>query len=501
MKRIYTLLLLTLLAGSACEKLLDIQPEGTISGSVLTDATSIQQALNGAYYNLGGIHNGASGGELLGGDFIVIPMLLGHLGGQEITWESVLAGGYVQFANSEEVSALNDRVAANWLRAYETLSMVNDILANVSKIADNNIRNRVEGEALAMRGVLYFEMVRLWAPQYADDTQNSPALPLLTEPVLSVADIGVEPFATVGQVYTQAQTDLEQASVLLQPFGKNGTGLSYYACQAWLCRLHMQKNDYPAAVTAANNVINGNTYQLTGSALDAFNNPSNSTEDIFAIQQTLANNAGDRSAGNGITAFYSSLNESGLGVLGVLSTAFSSPFLVNQPDFEDEDVRGSFQTGVTATTPVSSITAAFYRNQINNLDELWSSSKYLRGDHVIPVIRLAEVHLNRAEALFESNPDVINPTALTDLNATRTRAGLSALQATDFADALAFYDALVLERKRELFLEGHLLHDLKRRRSYLEDEDIFVGSLFNRIDPLTLTLPVPQAERNVRGGG
>ena len=61
---------------SSCDSLLDAEAENTISGNIYTDAENLQKALNGAYYTFTGISDGSEGGELLGGDFIIIPELL-----------------------------------------------------------------------------------------------------------------------------------------------------------------------------------------------------------------------------------------------------------------------------------------------------------------------------------------------------------------------------------------------------------------------------------------
>lgn len=507
MKLYHTILSLTLVFAFSCDRLLEVEPEGNISGDALNDEKSIQQSLTGAYYNLAGIHDGSSGGELLGGDFIMIPTLLAHFGGsgvREIGWESTDAPQYSVFVDNRKIPGINERVNANWLRAYETISAVNTVLANVRKISNTTQRNRIEGEALGIRGLLYFEMVRLWAPQYSEETLNTPALPLLLDPVLSVSDLQSIERSSVQQVYERAQEDLETASVLLQPFGKNATGISYYACQAYLTRLFMHKGTYEAAWSAANNIINTDLYALTPTPMDAFNNPSNSSEDILAIQQSLSNNTGDRSSGMGLTAFYSSLAESGLGTFHIYQASlYESPdpdltgFYGNNPAFSSSDLRSNTDLSVTINTPTSSITSAFYPSLINKQEGLLSSAKYLSANHVIPVIRLAEVLLNRAESIFETNPSVIDPIALSDLNQVRERSGLTALSEGHFnGDPAAFYDSIVIEKKRELLFEGSLLHDLKRRRSQKNDNDIFIGTLLNKIDPtaLELVLPVPQAE-------
>ncbi|MDH5608019.1 MAG: RagB/SusD family nutrient uptake outer membrane protein [Cyclobacteriaceae bacterium] len=491
-----TILAFILLILSSCSGLLDIEVEGQISGDVLKDTPSIEQALIGAYYSFGGISNQDEGGELFGGDFMVIPTLLAHANSLEIFWSSVQAPPYANFLDKNILST-NLRVAANWKRAYEVINMVNSILANIEKVDNATDKARIQGEAMAMRGILYFEMVRLWAPQYDANgiiPTSHEAIPLLTSPILDVNEIQTPTLSTIEQVYNQAETDLTQASTLLLPFGKNSTRLSYYACQAYLSRLSLQKNDYPAALVYSDKVISSAEFALAASPQAAFHNTANSPEDIFAIQQTLANHTGDRTTGTGITTFYSSLTESGLGVFAVLKSSLSSTSLINSPRFSQQDLRASIDTMVTNNATSTQITTAFYRNLANNYNELLSPAKYVRTDHVLPIIRLAEMYLVRAEAEYETNG--LSQKALDDLNQVRTRAGLTPVLLTDFTNPALFFDSLAIERTRELLYEGQLLHDLKRWGGY-------VGTTFNPADPWDnkFILPLPQSERDAWQSG
>ncbi len=74
----------------------------------------------------------------------------------------------------------------------------------------------------------------------------------------------------------------------------------------------------------------------------------------------------------------------------------------------------------------------------------------------IPVIRVSEMYLNRAEALARSGNAA---GALTDLNVIRTRAGLPA--ATDLTGA-ALITEILKQRRLELAFEGHRFFDMKR---------------------------------------
>ncbi|MEQ8552691.1 MAG: RagB/SusD family nutrient uptake outer membrane protein [Cyclobacteriaceae bacterium] len=504
MKKFYqypSILFIVLFSG--CSNLLDIEAENTISGDLYTDTESIQQALTGAYYTFTGISDGATGGELLGGDFIIIPELMARVSptssAQEYRWETVLApSAYRDFVN-KDILQTNSRVQANWQRAFEAINTVNNIIANIDKVNDANEKNRIHGEALAIRGVLLFEMVILWAPDYNADgvtPTTTGAFPFRTEPItdinqiekLSSADI-----KSIDAVYNQAEEDLIEASNLLEPFGKNGTNLSYYACQGYLAKLNLQKGEYGTAEDYCDEIIDNGPYALMSSPLLAFNNTANSTEDIFAIQQTLANNVGDRSSGFGLTAYFSSLTESGIGVYRPFSNTFTSDSWFNSPFFEDADIRGSIKADADSSTTSSEVNTAYYKSVVDNFAGIVSTAKYMSSSNVLPVLRLAEVHLIRAEANFENlGAAIVSPKALGDLNEIRTRAGISGLLLTDFPDPLAFFDSLVVERTREFMHEGMLLEDLKRWGAY----DYLIGRSSNSFHPWDerFVLPIPQSE-------
>jgi hypothetical protein len=76
----------------------------------------------------------------------------------------------------------------------------------------------------------------------------------------------------------------------------------------------------------------------------------------------------------------------------------------------------------------------------------------------IPVIRISEMYLNRAEANYELG-NIAG--ALADINLIRTRSGLTALAAT--VTGAPLLAEILRQRRLELAFEGHRFFDLKRR--------------------------------------
>ena len=90
---------------------------------------------------------------------------------------------------------------------------------------------------------------------------------------------------------------------------------------------------------------------------------------------------------------------------------------------------------------------------------IWTADKYSTLSTVMPIARYAEAQLIIADAKLAAN-DV--PGAVAAINAARaTHPGLPPYDATG-QTAAQVLTQLVEERRRELFLEGHRLGDLRR---------------------------------------
>jgi hypothetical protein len=88
-----------------------------------------------------------------------------------------------------------------------------------------------------------------------------------------------------------------------------------------------------------------------------------------------------------------------------------------------------------------------------------------------PVIRYAEVLLNRSEALVRAGGNVTQE-AVDLLNAVRTRSFAAGAYTTgSFANAAAFYDAVFMERNMEFLGEGFRNMDLMRLGQTIPGKD------------------------------
>jgi len=249
----------------------------------------------------------------------------------------------------------------------------------------------------------------------------------------------------LASVYAQIISDLTDA-VSLMP-DTNDFFADKYSAQAILARVYLQQGNFAGARDAAHDVIMNSGHTLMPSYAAAFNHDNDEAEDVFAFQVT------SQTGTNRLISHYASEENGGRG--GDISVNQAFIDLFDDP----ADVRANFfytspQTGGRLTLK--------YTNQFGNLI----------------LVRLAEMHLIRAEGNFESS-STIGMSPLADLNAVRARSTGTMLTGP-------VTKAMILnERILELSFEGFSIHDVVRTQGSVD------GFAYNANE---LTFPIPQSE-------
>lgn len=427
-------LILIIFGVQGCADNLDLQPEQSLSPDVVTsNAANIQNLLVGIY-------DEAGQADSYGGDLNLGTELLASDG--NLSWNGTFEAP-ATFIEKQMVAA-NGFVEDYWLNAYEVSNQANLVLESLEIIEDADDRARIEGEAKFLRAVAYFDLARLFGLPYTQGGQNSqPAAPIVLEAVVDASQIEFPSRNSVEEVYALVISDLNDAYDLLPD--SNGFFADKYSAQALLARVYLQQGNYVAARDAANDVLENSGHTLTADFASAFNNFEGSEEDIFVWQITSQDGVND------MNLFWATQEFGGRS--GNPDISINNSHLEIYDDENDE--RGTF----------------FYEG-----DET-ATTKWQEQFAVIPFLRIAEMHLIRAEANFREGTSVgLAPEA--EINALRARSGASALNGIDLQD-------IIDERKRELSFEGFMLDDIKR----LEGN---VGAL--SYDDPKLVMPVPQRE-------
>jgi hypothetical protein len=443
---IFTCIAIGLIA-IGCEKKLDVQPyQGLSDQKALLTESDVSGTLVGAY-------DAVSSGSAYGGDMMVLNDLIGNK--TNIRFTGTFAG--LNDAYNTIMTANNSFAASTWSSAYNTINVSNNVLENLDKVTSSATRkNSVEGQALFLRASMYFELLKLYAKAYNDGTPSTnlgvPLVLTATKSPITSADYKAR--ATVQAVYTQVITDLVKAESLMP--STNSKFATKWAAAAQLSRVYLAMQNYTAAAAAADRVIAGSGKTLTSEYKNnwfTYINFGGVTPNEYIFYIKLTNQDGT----NSLNTYY------GRTVSGITGSAGRSDMKIQTAhlsNYESTDVRRAFF-----------VISGGNRYTQKHLDRF--------GD--VPVIRLAEMYLTRAEANFRQNT-AVGATPLADVNLIRKRAGLADLTAVTL-------DAILKERAAELALEGSNLFESQRLKKSLGNSAVPVAW-----NSPKLIMPIPQRE-------
>lgn len=438
--RILSVVLLLSAGFSSCEKLLETDLNDRIpNDQAITSTRDLQLVLNGAY-------DGLQSGSLLGGNPVIYAELLADdaIVGNE---QKLNRFGKYEIYTMTTSPQINE-IASFWSTAYSTINRAN----NVIYVIDNNLvddseyaasKDRLKGEALFIRAVAHFELVRFFAKPY--DVENIGGntqlgipyrlLPSFTPDSLDAARESVE------DVYVKIKADLANAKTLLESAGamtSNSTA-SAMSATALLARVCFFSGDYTNAAQYADEVIESTYYELSDDVTEIFKLSGNeyNPEVIFQIVNIQTDN------NNSMIDAYSRAKNPLFQTTAALYNMYGA-----------NDTRRSL------------LNKYFVLYYIKKYDETLTDGVSQPLNRVY--IRLAEMHLIRAEANLLPGGSDNAVDAFDSYNALRQRAFGSNYNPETVAlnDLL---DSVRNERRRELCFEGDRYHNLKRLHLPLRD--------------------------------
>ena len=447
----YLVALLAFVTIGCSEDFLELSPNQSVADTeALVSLDDFRSSITAAY-------NGMSDADYYGRYFFLVPDVM-----SDDVKQHPSANRAKDYA--EYIAVVGDGIARNmWQEMFQEINALNAIInAEVDLPATVQADvNHIVGEAYAMRGQVYFDMVRMFAQHY---TFTSDASHLGVPIVLEFDQFNEPSRNSVAEVYAQVISDMQQALTLITDTSRSGTTstLSRTAVQALLARVYLYMEDWSNAAAMADAVIASGRYTLVpnGNYLSSWASDF-SSESIFEIAMTENDNRGSDALGRMyIVEGYGDYLPAG----DIVSL------------YAADDARA----GWFIDDPVLSGDYAPFR-----------MNKYpsIAGTDNTKVIRLSEVHLIRAEA----NAQLGNTAqAQADVDLIRQRAQPSAAAVT--ATGAALIDEVLLERRKELAFEGQRLWDLMRYK-----QDVVRTNCTAPICTITypnnrVILPIPEAE-------
>ncbi len=391
-----------------------------------------------------------------------------------------------------------------WSGAYKVVGAANfgiGILEGMD--LDESVKNSFIGELKFLRALAYYDLTFNFKDVILNVTNSSENLPVSPQ-----ADIIAHILKDLG----------EAISVLPNAGVYSGVGRATKDAAIGLrAKVHLNAKNWAEAAADANTIIGTGDYDLfpAGSLVELYDDVNRSDNEwIFVIQSETSQSG----ATNTIPWFALSgdWQRGGWGNLRV-SNDFYKSF-----DLNDERrglIANGFQDGRKRTsedgdryfalpgTPEYDALAVDTAANIIDLRELTSMPfiKYSGGHDRFepakggasgtnyPILRYADILLTRAEALNETGDQ---PGAIALVNQVRTRAGIPVIAGLD---QTALRDAILEERAKELFMEGHRRLDLIRSGKYIELwkaglEGKYPGSDFSYLKADKTYFPIPQVE-------
>jgi tetratricopeptide (TPR) repeat protein len=369
---------------------------------------------------------------------------------------------------------------------YSTVNEANNIIEDIGSLdlsAENpqDVRDRIRGEALFLRGMAYFDLVRIYGymPGSIEGRQRevdgfSLGVPLRTEPTRSAADAQPIPREQNTAIYNQALEDLNAADSLLsnnsdvRPAPNRATSATV---SGLLSRVHLYLGNWSQAEQAATRALS-----LTGaSVVDARSEDFEGAWEASTYPGSVFELSMQQ--GNDATTADNSLQTLTDGVGGGFFAYEVLPSSDVRSIYPSDDAR----RGLFATDPSGNVYLEKYTGTIAQFTDR------------IPLLRVAELYLNRAEARAQQGDDASG--ARSDLNYIRERRNLETV-ATDLSGQ-ALVDSILVERRREFLFEGKRFFTLKRYARDIpkpqQGSDIdYDGPL--RTDQRLILAPLPTGE-------
>ncbi|MEO9803853.1 MAG: RagB/SusD family nutrient uptake outer membrane protein [Reichenbachiella sp.] len=415
----YILFSFSLIWSFSCDDKLEITPQDVLVAEVaISNLDDLETALTSVYSAL-------RGDGLYQESMVYLPDLMAdNLRIGDSNGGALRTEANWQYSSGDDIDT--------WEEAYRLIFRANLVIENAARFEDGTQKNRILGQALALRALSHFDLLRYYGADYGRNSASKGV------PVIEVNEVGKPARNTVAEVYDKVFEDLLQARTLLGDVDKDVQENGPYfmdqkAVNALLARVSLYAGEWQNAVDYATSVISSSTLANPADYAAMWANDADA-EVIFSV-------------------IFSTPDEGRLGSrLFDINTNRSTITLT-------ADVAELYD----AANDVRFSSFVLVNPDANPGDDVYLPIKYPgrggeRGLNNAKVLRVSEMYLIRAEAY--TNIAGQDAAAMADLNALRTSRITG--YAPENLSGAALADAIEVERRKELVAEGHRWFDLRR---------------------------------------
>lgn len=476
MKNVLYALLAVILVGSVagCDafQTLNNSPENSVpADEALTDKQGARSTLLGLYDEVQGFMD----------DYTIFAALAADQAthtGSFPSWSAI---------DNHTMAAESPEAEGQWNGIYDAINVANLLIAKVQASELDNLNESeaaaIRAQARAIRAFCYHGLVRWFG---GHDALSDAGVPIVLEPTETIDEVTFPSRSTVGEVYEQVLTDLNQAESLMEGNSNEPTDAGFVD-NAVIDGLQARVYLYQASIKR----------RATGSAQSDYQAARDNAQEVLAVNDGL-------SLLNGI---YQSLNSAeSIWELQYSSTDGNAMSFFARPNGEggreEYNLNGSRSDQFKADSLDNRLSV-----NIKSAGGTEFIGKYFRldgSDHHF-VLRVSEIKLILAEAMtfldLSGNRSMIaeqvndirrrsyneindgNP-AVSDFEEAGAEVNSDSL--TSESEALS---VILAERRDELAFEGHRWHDLNRLG--------LAESVLSLPSPTVRRWPIPQEELDV----
>lgn len=454
------------IAATSCEGFLDITPDGQVKrDEMLATNEGVEDALYGVYAKLR--NTTLYGQEMYFSSLEIMSQTLYCYGNTGVT-----ALGQYDYNNT----TVKNVFAMIWNDMYNNISNVNSVLnAPLVDGANAYPANIYKGEALALRAMMHFDLMRLFAEQITVNP-NAKGIPYATEFSLKTPD-----FETLAENYNHVLADLQEAERLLADEGEyeNTTSfmadrqihLNLHAVRALMARVFLTKGDKEKALEYAEKVI-----VQSGRQLKTKTEVINDVAGVLSKKECLF--------GVYFSGFYTQVSAKLQQTISYSSLDLRGDFM----EMYENGVSGlDFRTTAYFTSVDMGGTAKYRLSKFTDIYDLQNNASARPADLIqgINMIRLPEMYYIAAECLLDKD----YPKALDYFNEVVTNRGLDALSGE--GEETLTQEVINTERYKEMIGEGQTFFNMKRLNLSIPSYD---NSVTYRPEDGIYVVPIPDSE-------
>lgn len=465
MKAIKIFFIISLLTStfSACN-FIDIDTPGLINDKqMFADEQGAKDALTGIYATL--TKADLYGSNLSFGFIDEIAQL--YYNDHESSTTTLLAKTYDLQYKDKEVRRIIDHI---WATAYYDIYAINSLLEHI-KDKDTPKMCNYRAQALAIRAMLHFDLLRLFAPNI--NNPNALAIPYVTKASNQICEK-----KTVQECYQDIMHDLEEAkkefSKKEYPTVKN-VYITLNAVKAIQARVALWGNNNKKAAALAEEVINSH-YKLVkeNDVLQLFRGYDAETECIWVLNAP-------KMYINVRQLFYP---EHSTPTCNMVRENYKRLFKTETFSTINNDYR--YQTYFTATNWGKPVTA-FIKLYDKDYDESqqWKSNR----TPGVNMIRLPEMYYILAEAIYDKDKQK----SLKAINTVVTARGLQPISMDEISTKKLFQKWIADEITREYWGEGQIFFTYKRLWRSMDG----LNGKHIEASNETYVLPLPESEKGL----